>query len=289
VLAHELAAEVLQTHANVLVEHARAGQWDQDPEEIHQARVASRRLRAGMRVFEDVLPESVRALSPELKWIAGLLGAVRDLDVQVRRLQTTAAELRITQDVVPYGGWLEALRERALAELDDATRSSPRYAEALRSLENLTVPAPTEADHQLTAEEFAPAQLKNAARKLRKQVRRIDQTVPDAVVHKARIRAKRLRYAVEFFEPIYGKRARRVIRATTDVQDLLGDHQDGVVNTGHIHEAIATAAAGWPAETSLALGQLVQWEAQHRAELRHQLAKVYGDVEDAWRTLGKAL
>jgi CHAD domain-containing protein len=288
VFAHELAAEVLQAQAKIVVEHARAGQWDQDPEEIHQARVASRRLRAALRVFEDALPESIRTLSPELKWIAGLLGGVRDLDVQVRRLQKTAAELQIAQDVVPYGSWLEALRERALAELDDATRSSPRYAELLQALENLTIPAPTEAD-QLPAEEFAPAQLKNTARKLRKQVRRIDQTVPDTVVHKARIRAKRLRYAVEFFEPIYGKRARPVIRATTEVQDLLGDHQDGVVNTGHIRDAIATAAAGWPAETSLALGQLVQWEAQHRAELRHQLKKVYGEVEDAWRTLGKAL
>ena len=287
VFAHELAAEVIQRQAKAFVERAQAGKWDEDPEEIHQARVASRRLRAALRVFKDLLPDEIVALQPELKWIAGLLGGVRDLDVQVQRLHATSAELGIAADAIPYGGWLEALRGRALASLDEGLRTA-RFTQLVTNLENLELPIP-EDGQQLMAEAVAPGRLRQTAKKLRKQAHLVNRTVPDAVVHRARIRAKRLRYAAEFFEPIYGKRARRLIRATTDLQDLLGDHQDSVVNTGHVHEALATAAAAWPAETSLALGRLVQWEAQHCAQLRHRFRTAYAEVEDAWRTLGKAL
>ena len=286
-LACERAAEVVNQQAAVFVARAEAGQWDQDPEEIHGARVASRRLRAALRVFKDVLPDQVTAVQPELKWIAGLLGAVRDLDVQVRRLQTTAADVGVAQEVMPYGGWLEALRERDLAALDEATHT-PRFGELVHALANVHFPTPRDAE-QLTVEDFAPARLRRSAKKLRKLARSLDHTSADTALHEARIRAKRLRYASEFFEPTYGKPARRLISAATDLQDLLGDHQDGVVNTGHVHEAIATAAAAWPAETSLALGRLVQWENQHRAEIRRRFKTAYGDVEDAWRRLGKAM
>jgi len=297
VLARELAADIVQQQAKAFVARAQAGQWDQDPEEIHQARVASRRLRAALRVFKAVLPEQIMALQPELKWIAGLLGTVRDMDVQIQRLRTTAAELEIAQDVVPYGGWLDALRDRALGSLDEAVHTA-RFAQLVNALEHLEIETQLHAEQltveqvapeQLTVEQFAPARLRRTAKKLRKQAQLVNRAAPDIVVHRARIRAKRLRYATEFFEPVYGKPARRLIRATTEFQDLLGDHQDGVVNTAHVHEAIATAAAAWPAETSLALGKLVQWEAQHRAKLRGRAKKVYGEVEDAWRTLGKAL
>ncbi len=285
--AHELAAAVIQQQATTFVDRARDGRWKDDPEEIHQARVATRRLRAALRVFKDTLPQDIGAYRTELKWIAGLLGAVRDLDVQIRRLQATAADLEIAEAVVPYGGWLEALRERALASLEEATHS-PRFTELVVVLKTLEIDA-GEDTGGLTVEEFAPAGLRRAARRLRKQARKIDRAVADIVVHETRIRAKRLRYATEIFEPVYGKRARRLVRATTDFQDLLGDHQDGVVATAHVHEAIATAAAAWPAETSLALGKLVQWEAQHRTEIRRRCRTAYGDVDDAWRTLGKAL
>ena len=286
-LASERAAEVLSEQAKVFVGRAQAGRWGHDPEEIHQARVASRRLRAALRVFKAVLPDHALALQPELKWIAGLLGSVRDLDVQIRRLQSTAADVGIVQEVVPYGGWLEALREHSLASLEEATHT-PRFAQLVELLQALDVATPSDGE-QLTIDDFVPVRLKRTAKKLRKVARSIDESSPDAMLHKARIRAKRLRYAVEFFEPTYGKRARRLIGAATDLQDLLGDHQDGVVNTSHVHEAIATAAAAWPAETSLALGRLVQWEAQHRADLRQHFTKAYGEVEDAWERLGKAL
>lgn len=55
---------------------------DLDTEFVHQARVATRRMRSCLRLFRNAVPLSTGAfLAAELKWLGGLLGAVRDLDV----------------------------------------------------------------------------------------------------------------------------------------------------------------------------------------------------------------
>src|SRR6266699_3130798 len=103
---------------------AREGE---DPLHVHQMRVATRRMRAALRLFADVQPAEAGGLNDELNWIAGQLGAARDLDVQVRRLREAAAELGLSEVLVPYGAWLEEQRRRAQAELARAIES-PRFA-----------------------------------------------------------------------------------------------------------------------------------------------------------------
>ena len=57
-------------------------QRDIDTEFVHQARVATRRMRSALRLFRDAVPQSTGAcLAGELQWLGGLFGAVRDLDV----------------------------------------------------------------------------------------------------------------------------------------------------------------------------------------------------------------
>jgi CHAD domain-containing protein len=138
-------------------------------------------------------------------------------------------------------------------------------------------------------EDDAPWRLRRAFRQLRKRAEPLRVSSPPADFHQARIRAKRLRYTCEFFEPAYGKRARQLIASSTALQDLLGDHQDGIVNSQRIHEAIQTAAAEWPAETSLALGQVVQYEAQRGEQLRRHFKRTYAGVEADWQRLKRAL
>src|SRR5207302_9510156 len=101
-------------------EHMAGAREGEDPLHVHQMRVPTRRMRAAWRLFADVLPAEAGTLNEELKWIAGQLGAARDLDVQVRRLRETAAELGLSEALVPYGAWLEEQRERAQAELVSA-------------------------------------------------------------------------------------------------------------------------------------------------------------------------
>ena len=285
----ELALEVLRRNATAFAEHAPRSRGGGDAEDVHQTRVATRRLRAALRVFRDVLPPEVGALKEDLSWIASLLGPVRDLDVQVRRLQSIAVELGLSQVLIPYGAWLEEQRQRATAAFVQAFESG-RFGSLTEHLRQPVVAAVEEQDHAVVVRLAGELDLYNAdeVRTTLDKVKRADglrQSSPAIDFHQARIRAKRLRYAVEFFESVYGKSARRLTKTATDLQDLLGEHQDGIVSTQHIHEAIQTVAATWPAETSLALGQVVQHEAPRGEKLRRQFKPVYRDVTDAWRRL----
>ena len=79
---------------------------DGDPEGLHQMRVATRRLRAALRLFEQVVPTDAEALRAELKWLATSLGAVRDLDVQLESLRHTADGLHPAPEaLMPVVAW----------------------------------------------------------------------------------------------------------------------------------------------------------------------------------------
>src|SRR6185436_5127820 len=100
-----------------------------DMEGIHQRRVATRRMRAALRVFRGFVPDAAEDVRAELKWLAGSLGAVRDLDVQMAALQDMAGD----EDVAPV------IRVFAARRLNDATAlelalASPRFARLIANL-----------------------------------------------------------------------------------------------------------------------------------------------------------
>lgn len=277
----DLAMQVLREHAKAFAEHVPQARPGADPEHVHVSRVATRRLRAALRVFEDILPPDIEALHAELGWIASQLGPVRDLDVQLHRVEGIGAGLGLADAMQPYAGWLVERRERAQVVFDAALHSDRFVAlsEHLRALDE----AVAEPQGDVDAEEDAPQRLHRAYRKLRKRGDPLTASSAVEAFHRARISAKRLRYTAEFFEPLYGKPADALIDTCVSVQDLLGDQQDGVVNRQHIDEAVR--AATWPSETTLALGQLIQWEAHHAEALRHEFKPAYKDVRVAWRRL----
>jgi CHAD domain-containing protein len=283
-----LAIQVLVRNAGAFEEHMPGAREGQDPLHVHQMRVATRRMRAGLRLFGDLLPPAASSLNDELNWIAGQLGAARDLDVQVRRLRETAAELGVSEALVPYGAWLEDQRQRAQAEFVSAIES-PRFTQLMEQLHQLDRWSP---NPQFDAPLFddAPRRLRRTYLQLRKRARRIDDHAPTTDLHKVRIRAKRLRYAAEFFVVAYGKPAQRLAELLVSLQDMLGDVQDGVVSGQRIHQAVHTEAGAWPAETSLALGRVVQRDVQHANEIRKEFPRLYRAVRDeGWQRLRRSL
>jgi len=279
--------QVMRLQAALFAEHVAQTQDGGDQEQVHDARVATRRMRAALRLFSDVLSGDVEELQAELGWMGSQLGAVRDLDVQLTRVRSTAEALELLEPLSPYCEWLEARRKQAQTAFEAALHSE-RYVhltEALRALTEVAV----QTEGQPSVEQDAPQRLKRAHRKLRKRADGLSVSSPAQAFHRARIGAKRLRYAAEFFEPIYGKPARRLIEAATAVQDLLGDHQDSIVHTQRIHDAVAERAADWSPAANLALGQLLQWEANHAEDLRAEFKATYRDVTSAWKHLQKAL
>jgi triphosphatase len=277
----DLGLEVLRLHAAAFREHAaRAGDGD-NPEDVHQTRVATRRMRAAIRVFGDVLPSAVADLSAELKWIAGDLGRVRDLDVQIERIQHDGVSSGVLSSLEAYAGWLEEQRQCALGSLREALRAE-RFISLAQRLAGVD---DWEAVDAPPVEVDGPRRLRRAYESLRKRAKSLDEGSAAAELHKARIRAKRLRYAAEFFDSVYGGPAQKLVRRAVDLQDLLGDHQDGVVCRQRIHGAVHSSDRAWASDTVMALGRVVQLEVERGALLRRRAPRVYRRVDKAWRRL----
>jgi triphosphatase len=243
--------------------------------------VATRRMRAAIRLFGDVLPRAATDLNAELKWIAGQLGRVRDLDVQVQRIEDDGVSLGVLSSLEAYAGWLEEQRQCALGSLRDAL-GSQRFVSLAEILADVdaweTVDAPP-------VEEDGPPRLRRAYKTLRKRAKGLGEGSAAAELHKARIGAKRLRYAAEFFDSVYDGPAQKLVRRAVDLQDLLGDHQDGVVCRQRIHAAVQSPDREWANETVMALGRAMQFEVERGKRLRRRVPRVYQRVEKAWRRL----
>lgn len=89
VVQHAIAGSIA-----ALFRHDPGARLGDDPEDVHQARVAVRRLRSDLRTFSTLLDAEWRAgLQDELRWLAAELGAARDTDVLLSRLQAQAGRL----------------------------------------------------------------------------------------------------------------------------------------------------------------------------------------------------
>jgi CHAD domain-containing protein len=214
-----------------LLRHDAGVRLGDDIENVHQARVATRRMRSDLRTFRSVLDEAwANDLRTQLSWLADLLGAVRDLDVLDERLHRQADDL--ADDDRPAAG---EILERLDVERAEARRvllaamDSDRYVELLDTLVAAAV-APV-----LTPEAEQPARTV-LAQLVRKSQKHVDNAVAaltkpsvDEELHNVRIRAKRARYAADAAAPVWKKPARKLASAMASVQSVLGDLQDAVV------------------------------------------------------------
>jgi CHAD domain-containing protein len=227
---------------------------------IHDTRVAIRRLRSTLRVFAKLLDRSVGRVDEELKWYAGLLGEVRDCQVQRRRFSEALAELPPELVLGPVGNRIntdlhsDQLKARSVVA---EAMNSQRYLDLLATLQRWrTVPPLTETPR-------LKAVKKQARRAERKADRRLAQAIEaedDALLHRARKAAKRARYAAELRAPVE-KRSKATAKHYKRIQRVLGDHQDGVVASATLRR-LALAAGTTPGENGFTYGLLYAREQQ---------------------------
>lgn len=242
-------------------------------EPLHQMRVATRRMRSDLRTFESLVGASwAQGITDELGWLGGHLGAVRDLDVQIARLESEAADLR--DDLGPLFDILGARREAARETLLDALRSQ-RYAALLdRLVAAAAEPDLSDAASQ-PAEDALPALVQAAWGRLQGKARRLKPEDPDERYHAVRILAKRARYAAEAIGPVLGQRGVAVGKfagAAAELQDLLGSLQDAAVAAGLIREA---AEGNSEPRFSLAAGRLYEREQVARVRVRDRYPRLW--------------
>lgn len=269
----------LRTQLTEIERHDPAVRVGSDPEDLHKLRVAVRRSRAALREARALLgDEQGRALRDELRWLGRQLGPVRDLDVLLARLRTEVAALE-GADALPAQkivSQLESERQAAQAELS-ATLDSPRYAELLAALEQI-VSEPPVATSDISLKRVARKEF----RKLERQLDALGAEPSNDELHRARIQAKRLRYATELSAQLLGKDGDRVVTAAKKFQDVVGAHQDAVVAEAKIRGAVRKARG---VASALAAGRLIERERARRVEARAALPTAWKELRQRARAV----
>lgn len=221
-----------------LVVHDPVVRLDTDPEGVHQARVATRRLRSDLRTFRAVVDaEATARLRQELRWLAALLGKVRDGDVLLQRMRLLATQLsedhrRGATEVLST---LERHRDVSHAQLLTALRER-RYLELLARLVTEAKAPSLLAEASRPARLVLPGLVEGPWRSLERAGRRLGKKPSDAELHELRIRTKRVRYAAEAAAPLLGDEAVAFARAAADLQTVLGDLNDAVVTRAWLRD-----------------------------------------------------
>lgn len=253
--------------------HAGAIHSD-DPEYIHQMRVAVRRLRAALRLFGPLLPEGFAAqLLPALQDLMTMLGAARDYDVLLAEIAEPV--LHALPDEPRLAALVGVITERRFAIRRDALQrlAAPHYGEVvlqtLATLHGLGVKvgagetAPEEAESTPpTLLDFAEAQLRRLRKKTLALAAQASVDAPETL-HALRIGIKRLRYALEFFASLAARKPmQRLIDHLADLQDALGQIND-LANAG----ALLMDCADEDARLREAVTLIGGWHGPHHQKL----------------------
>jgi CHAD domain-containing protein len=247
----------------------------QDP--IHDTRVAMRRLRSTLRVFASVLDESaVGGLEDELRWFAGLLGEVRDCQVQRQRFGQAVDELPADLVLGPVRSRvhhdLQAVELPARAAVREAMDSS-RYLAILAVLRRWRDAPPV-------LPGTTTAQLRTAADKARRKAdRRLAAAMTEdspTAWHRARKACKRARYAAELCQGLgKSRKDERTVQRYKQFQSVLGDHQDAVVAAESLRR-MGVAAGTTTGENGFTFGVLLAGERRTAQECRMAARELAG-------------
>ncbi len=227
----------------------------EDPEYLHQLRVAIRRLRTVIRLFSGHLEaETMNAIVDELRWLGGQLGTTRDFDVFLEEtLPPVAAAWPGHPGLAQIRDQVAVRRDATMAASRAAVRSA-RYQRLLIDLGawlvtmSRQITAPTEASQTIGLREFARAELKRHRKQLIRRANHLLELSPEER-HRVRISGKRLRYAAEFFSPLFAaKRSKPYIHELANLQAILG-----VLNDAATTKTILLQAADEKSTEGLAI------------------------------------
>lgn len=279
----EAASAILRGQLSAILARREGTLAGQDPQELHQMRVACRRLRTAVGLFRRWLPEGAERLREEAGWISSVLGPVRDADVQLealRVLQDSWPE-DIRPSVEAFVGWIAAGRAEAFGRMAKELTSDrwTRFGELV-----LTALPPGHSPEAPPVEEAGAIVIRKRYRRVRRLVRALDPGQPDEAFHAARIAAKKARYAMEFLAPVFGPDSRACAKRIAELQDHLGLLQDRAV----VRSWLRLAQMHLP-EHSFALGYLTGWFESESSTLKQGVRGRWRPVREAWRRLERQL
>lgn len=252
-----------------------------DPEYLHQMRVALRRLRSVFSTFKALFPaRELAPLSEETRWLARTLGPARDWDVfSAETLPPVIARYAGHAGIAAMAGSAARLRMAANRRARRAVVSTRGQGLLLALGDSLSAATGLETlDSEQRAERvspvtgFAQAVLDAASKRVAKRGRELGSLAPREL-HRLRIAAKKLRYAVEFFAPLYDDaRAGAYRAALVRLQDALGAYNDAVT----VKQLAIRANRGLQgAAADEAFGIMLSWSAGMRETGTRNLQRVW--------------
>ncbi|NGZ25978.1 MAG: CHAD domain-containing protein [Magnetococcales bacterium] len=282
----EPAPTTEETFARILVKNLDyVEQWEaashkgEDIEGVHQMRVGLRRLRSALSVFRRAIPREISAaIGEEMRWAASALGPARDLDVFLTEglaavegkapgMEAGTAKLRAIAEIEREEAY------KAVREMIDSDRYKTFKAEVRRWAAEKgwrTAELPPECAKMLDGDIN-----RFAAKVLTKQVNRtladglhIAQ-MPAEELHQLRIDCKKVRYATEFFTPLFNAKAMgEFVLRLKDLQGLLGTLNDVTVTHGLMVRLLEGVD---DRDTIQFSGVLIGWRVRQYEEIKGQL------------------
>jgi CHAD domain-containing protein len=261
-----LASNIFKREAESLREHLRPQTGIPDPEEIHQARIAVRRLRVALRAFRGFMPAQAEEFRPEFRWLGQVLGEARDLDVYAESLRASGAGTAATRAKIEKS--LERSRSAAYDHLR-ALLASQRYARLMTTFGDFVATEPPPGVQRrwrsLRIRDAVRGDLRESLKRVLKLGRKVDGDSPPEKLHKLRIRAKRLRYESEFYMDFYPE-LRDLMRGTKHLQDLLGSYRDACNAADRLRDLARRSKSSKPGKAALA--PLIRALTESAAEVR---------------------
>lgn len=278
----EALATILQACFHQVLANLPLAERGEHPEGVHQLRVALRRLRSIITTFRKEIPAPALVLiGADAKRLSSALGPPRNWDVFAT---TTIGEIEdagldgidfaaLRSALAPFRAHSYATARTSLAGVECTrfllslgrliARRSWRNDVDTAALAVLTEPA----------RDFAGRALARLHRKALRQGRHLRRATP-AARHALRITLKKLRYATDFFLPLYPDAdASKLLRRLKNMQDILGADND-VTTTQSLLQDIELASTDLDAHR--AIGAVKGWQARDRIEATAHL-------EQGWR------
>jgi CHAD domain-containing protein len=278
----DVVRAALAVSVETLVREDAALRLEVDEEAVHRARVSVRRLRSDLRTFSPLLDETwAGGLRERSRWLQDGFSAARDADVLLVRLRRQSAELPdadgrgLEQTLAP----LRAAREAAYQRLRSMLRE-PRYPALLQELVEAAKRPPFNANADAAARSVIPEIVAGAWSTLRKRVRKRTRPPTDRELHRIRIAAKRVRYAVDAVAPVAGRSAVRLARAVERMQTILGDQHDAVGACERLRTLTVDGSA-------FVAGELAALEYRCALEGRRAWRDAWRDAKRARRRFGR--
>lgn len=276
----EAGRRVLQRHAEAFLSRQYGLAYRADVEYVHELRVATRRLRAAMRVFGRSFRGRLKEPAARFQELAAVLGEARDCDVFLDFLRS------YTERNPKTARWLNGLvrserrRRREAYRRVEKTLAAPACQRFLHTFyESLKGPAGSEEELipagkglSRTAAQGARKALRRALGKTTAYGRRIG-ALSGPQQHELRIACKKLRYAAEFFAEIFPPALAKLIKTATELQDLLGAAHDTDVYAQRIEDYFRRSRSRKSAKVMRAV----------RASLRGQGRRSLARADRIWK------